>query len=295
MQPGDEVRTERLFEVLWGETPPASAAKVVQGCVVRLRKTLGAAAIATTPSGYRLALPGSDIDSARFEAAVERGQELLGTSPDRAAAILRDALASWRGPPLPELEEWEPGRSEAVRLSRLRLEAEEAYVDAALRCGDHVRVHAQALRMIDQEPLRERRWLLLARADYQAGRQADALETIRRLREHLADELGLDAGAEADALEQTILRQEPGLDAPREVPVTATRCPYPGLLAYDVDDSAAFFGRDADVSACLRRLLEASVVAVVGRSGSGKSSVVRAGVGASLRRDGRRVVVLTPG
>jgi DNA-binding SARP family transcriptional activator/WD40 repeat protein len=295
MHPGEEVRTERLFEVLWGETPPASAAKVVQGCVVRLRKTLGTAAIATTPSGYRLALPGSDIDSARFDSAVERGLELVATSPDRAASILRDALASWRGPPLPELEEWEPGRAEAVRLSQLRLEAEEAYIDAALRCGDHVRAHTQALLMVDREPLRERRWLLLARADYQDGRQADALETIRRLREHLADELGLDAGVEADALEQAILHQEPGLDAPREVPVTATSCPYPGLMAYEVEDSAAFFGRDADVSACLRRLREVSVLAVVGRSGSGKSSVVRAGVAASLLRDGRKVAVLTPG
>src|SRR5262249_26187342 len=45
----------------------------------------------------------------------------------------------------------------------------------------------------------------------------------------------------------------------------------------------------------LHRLAEVSVLAVVGPSGCGKSSLVRAGVAASLRRDGRRVVVMTPG
>jgi WD40 repeat protein len=62
-----------------------------------------------------------------------------------------------------------------------------------------------------------------------------------------------------------------------------------------VGDADGFFGRDADVVACLRRLAATGVLAVVGPSGSGKSSLVRAGVAAALERDGRRVVVVAPG
>jgi WD40 repeat protein len=79
------------------------------------------------------------------------------------------------------------------------------------------------------------------------------------------------------------------------LPEPSATCPYLGLVAYDVGDAEGFFGRDADVAACLRRLATTDVLAVVGPSGSGKSSLVRAGVAAALGRDGRRVVVITPG
>ena len=67
------------------------------------------------------------------------------------------------------------------------------------------------------------------------------------------------------------------------------------MVPYDVADGDVFFGRDAEVVACLRSLDAVGVLTVVGPSGSGKSSLVRAGVAAALLRDGRRVVVVTPG
>ena len=66
-------------------------------------------------------------------------------------------------------------------------------------------------------------------------------------------------------------------------------------MPYGIDDTDGFFGRDAEVEACLDRLAAVGVLAVVGPSGSGKSSLVRAGVAAALQRNGRRVVVITPG
>ena len=56
-------------------------------------------------------------------------------------------------------------------------------------------------------------------------------------------------------------------------------CPYRGLLPYDAEDADTFFGREDDVAACLRRLRDSGVLAVVGPSGVGKSSLVRAGRG----------------
>ena len=73
---GDSVPAERLADALWGEAPPASWAKVVQGSVLRLRRSLGHDAIQTTTSGYRLALGDDEIDIRLFERLVARGRKL---------------------------------------------------------------------------------------------------------------------------------------------------------------------------------------------------------------------------
>ncbi len=89
----------------------------------------------------------------------------------------------------------------------------------------------------------------------------------------------------------TRLRRVPG---PR--PATAV-APYLGLRAYQADDSALFFGREAatDHLVALVSSAPATPVVVVGSSGCGKSSLLRAGVQARLVADGRPVTVLTPG
>lgn len=295
LRPGDAVSADRLADALWPDGVPASWNKVVQGCVVRLRRALGASAIETLPQGYCLRLPADDIDAHRFERLFRRGQELatLG-EPERAAHVLGEALALWRGRALVELEGWEQGETAAARLEELRLEAEEAHTDAALRAGQYRAVLAEAQARVAEAPFREVRWALLAQAQYQAGRQGDALRTLRRARDVLATELGLDPSTELVALEHAILRQDPLL-APLSRPEPSVTCPYLGLVAYDIVDADGFFGRDEDVAACLRRLAVSGVLTVMGPSGCGKSSFVRAGIGAALRRDGGRVVVITPG
>jgi WD40 repeat protein/DNA-binding SARP family transcriptional activator len=296
LHPGETLSAELLADALWGEHPPATWAKVIHGCVARLRKVLGATAIETVQLGYRLVLPVEEVDAQRFERLVARGRELLTLGePERAAHLIGEALALWRGRALVELEGWSPGRIEAARLEELRLDAQEVQLEAALRAGRYREVLAELQARVAEAPLRERRWALLALAQYQAGRQGEALRTLHGARTVLAAELGVDPGPDLVALEAAILRQDPSLVADAALPEPSTTCPYLGLVPYDVADAEAFFGRDADVAACLRRLATTGVVAVVGPSGSGKSSLVRAGVAAALGRDGRRVVVVTPG
>ncbi len=295
-RPAEVVSAAALTDALWGDHVPPSSTKIVQGCVMRLRKLLGTNAIETSPAGYRLAVPSEEIDARRFERAVDRARALLAAEdPERSALLLADALMLWRGEPLGELDGWDPARIEAARLTELRHEAEELYVDAALRAGQHDRVLAKAQALVAEAPLRERRWVLLATAQYQDGRQGEALRTIQRLRTALNSELGLDPSPDIAALEQAILRQDPALVAASALPEPSAVCPYPGLRPYDIDDADTFFGRDTDVAACLRKLGEVSVLAVIGPSGCGKSSLVRAGLAAALRADGQRVVVMTPG
>ena len=79
-----------------------------------------------------------------------------------------------------------------------------------------------------------------------------------------------------------------------------TRPPYPGLLAFDQADAAIYFGRDDDVRRVIERLNArraqggAKLVAVLGASGSGKSSLLRAGVLPRLKRDKRNWIALSP-
>ena len=292
---GQPVSADALSDALWGDEPPASAAKIVQGCVARLRKVLGRQAIETVPHGYRLSLAPEQLDSQRFDHLVDRARDLLALGePERAGFVLDEGLALWRGPALSDLAEWGSGRAEAERLENERLEAEELRLDAALRAGNHASVVAHAERLVRKNPLRERRWALLAVAQYRCGQQADALSTLRRVRAILRQELALDPGPELVQLEAAILSQDDALLGPQEPPEASATCPYLGLVPYGVNDADGFFGREVETAACLRRL-ESGFLAIVGPSGGGKSSLLRAGVVAALARDGRRLVVVSPG
>ena len=293
---GHPVRTEELIDVLWGEHPPASARKILQGCVVRLRKVLGPGAIETSAHSYLLTATGDQLDSHRFERLVVRARELLTLGqPDRAAYQLTEALSLWNGDAFAELEEWQPAMRESRRLGELRLEAEELRVDALLRAGRHSEVLAEVQTLVRAAPLRERRWVLQALAQYQAGQQGEALRTLHQLKTVLTTKLGVDPGPDVAALEQAILRQDASLLSGVTLTASSSTCPYQGLQAFDIDDADRFFGRQSDVEACLEVLRRTTLLALVGPSGSGKSSLMRAGVGAALRARGTPTVAITPG
>jgi WD40 repeat protein/DNA-binding SARP family transcriptional activator len=293
---GEVVSGERLADALWGEHVPTSWAKVVQGCIVRLRKALGPDAIDTDAHGYRLTVAPDDLDVGRFELALRRARELLVLGePERVMFAADEALALWRGRPLLDAADWEPATIQAQRLEELRMEAEELRLDAALQAGRHTEVLAGARAGVEAAPTRERRWELLALAQYRSGRQADALRTLHSARRVLAEEVGVDPGPALLALERAVLEQDPGLTGPDAPPHVGSWCPWPGLLAYDVDDAEGFFGRASEVDSCLERLGTSGVLVVVGASGSGKSSLVRAGIVDRLQGNGRRVSIVVPG
>ena len=292
---GDPVSADGLADALWGNDLPASSVKIVQGCVVRLRKLLGAAAIDSGSAGYRLTLTDEEVDHRRFERFLDGAREALdGDDPARASYLVREALDLWRGRALADLEDWEPGRVESARLEELRMDAEELFVAAEMGAGHARAMLEHARTLVARAPFRERRWVLLATALHQSGRQADALGAVKRARTILAEELGLDPGRELADLEALLLRQDPSLNPPAAHTVS-TFCPYRGLLPYGADDADTFFGREDDAAACLRRLRDTNVLAVVGPSGIGKSSLVLAGVVAALTRAGTPVLVTTPG
>ncbi|MEJ3657644.1 trypsin-like peptidase domain-containing protein [Actinomycetes bacterium KLBMP 9759] len=71
-------------------------------------------------------------------------------------------------------------------------------------------------------------------------------------------------------------------------------CPYRGLEPFGEEHAAFFFGREDDVDRLVAALEEHTLVAVAGRSGIGKSSLVRAGLLPRVRASGWRVAELLP-
>ncbi|HEY4347094.1 MAG TPA: AfsR/SARP family transcriptional regulator [Gaiellaceae bacterium] len=203
LDPGRVVAVETLIDVLWGESPPPSAGKVLQAHVSQLRKTLGADAIETRAPGYLVPVGATDLS--RFEALAESARR--EPDPARAAELYRQALALWRGPALVEFRR-EPFASAVRRLAELRLEALGARIEAELALGEHKRLLPELQDLVDGEPLREqpRRQLMLAL--YRAGRQAEALACYREGRRLLVDELGIEPSPELQELERAILRHD---------------------------------------------------------------------------------------
>jgi DNA-binding SARP family transcriptional activator len=216
---GEVVSVDRLQEALWGEQPPATAATALQGYVSQLRRLLeagekgGSSLLVTRSPGYLLAAAPEQIDLARFEQVAENGRAVL-TAGDaaRAAALLAEALALWRGPPLADFSYDAWAQAPIGRLEELRLAALEERIEADLAAGRHSDLVGELQTLTDQNPLRERLRSQLMLALYRAGRQAEALAEYQETRRLLIDELGIEPSPVLQRLEKDILVQEPALD-----------------------------------------------------------------------------------
>ena len=217
---GEVVSVDRLVDELWGERPPPTAAKNVQGYVARLRRVLGDGALLTQAPGYALRVDA--LDATRFQTLVEEARH---AEPAAAAPRLQEALALWRGPPLADFT-YEPfAQDEIRRLDELRLSALEDRIEADLALGRHEQVVAELESLAREHPVRERLQGLRLIALYRCGRQAEALETYRTTRRRLVDELGVEPGPELKELERRILEHDPSLEAPRRetAPIATAR------------------------------------------------------------------------
>lgn len=296
LRAGNVVTPPELADAVWRDEPPGTWRKQVQAFVVQVRRALGSTSIATTRGGYRLRVDPDSIDASRYERLIESARiHRANGDPARAIDVLERADSLWSGTPYSDLGDWPAAIAEAERLEEIRKSAEEDLQEARLESGEHRTVVPDAERLVRADPLRERRWAILVTALYRSGRQADALATLRSARERLADELGIEPGAELVRLESAILHQDASLDAPPEPPITSANCPYRGLQPFDTDDAEEFFGRDADIQTALARLSGSPFLAVSGASGCGKSSLVLAGLVPALRARGDTVVVLGSG
>ena len=222
LHPNETISSERLIDELWGDEPPATAAKALQVHVSRLRKALagaegsgGAGVVVTRAHGYQLQIDLDQLDAHRFERLLAEGRsEVAADRPERALPVLEEAVSLWRGPPLADLA-YEPFvQAETSRLEDLHVAAFEQLIEAKLALGRHVEVVGQLEALIDEHPFRERLRALLMLALYRADRQADALQAYQEARKRLVDELGIEPSERLRELERGILAQDVALALP---------------------------------------------------------------------------------
>ena len=250
-----------LITALWGDDPPATAAKTLQTHVSKLRKLVGTDVIVSDPSGYVLQVDPGSVDAHRFEELLDAGRAALRDGDARTAArLLAECRDLWRGEPLADLAEGAFRLGQETRLAELRLLAAERRIEAELALGHHRDSVGELEALVAEHPFRESLWGQLMVALYRSGRQADALRCFHRLRRVLADELGIEPSAPIVRLESQILRQDAQLDLqppppPHNLPVVIS----------------SFVGRAEDVRQVAKAVGEHRLVTLLGPGGVGKT------------------------
>jgi len=323
---GPVVSADRLVALMWGDEAPPGAYGTLHSYVSGLRRLLEPGlqprarptVLVTSDEGYRLALPRDAVDATAFADEVRARHRVLGrlasqltTGPDETwpsrgeveeqVEGLEQALRRWRGTPYADLTDHPDVLAERTGLEVLRTTASDDFALGLLALGEHATVLPLTEQATTRDPLRERGRALHALALGRAGRQAEALDAIRRLRRVLDEELGLDPGQEVRDLETALLQQDPavlrgwlanGWASPgREARVEDrwgqdTDDPPPGLPTRGVDapavarwDERPLVGRTREREVLRQVLDDASAgrpaaVRLVGEAGAGKSRLI---------------------
>ncbi|MFG1914998.1 BTAD domain-containing putative transcriptional regulator [Micromonospora sp. NPDC048898] len=279
LEAGRVVPVSRLVAAGWNDEPPDSAEHQVRKTIAKLRSRLphGPDLIVTDNLGYRAVVDTDELDLLRFQHLLREAREALNAQqPEQVAARLREALALWRGPVLggvggPVLD------AASTAIEEQRLAAAEQLYDLRIEAGEAAEITSELRVLADEHPLRETLRGRLILALYHSGQQAAALDEFARVRERLADELGIDPSAELTDLHERILRHDLTLTRPeRFAPrVTRGRADAPHALPFDVRD---FAGRDSELewicdTATHAREETPTVLALDGMGGGGKTAL----------------------
>lgn len=208
---GKVVPVDQLIAALWHGAPPATARTKLQAHVSALRQAIGqpvrdeCGPLVTSGSGYMLSEDGAEIDLAEFDSTMQRARSTHECGhPAVGSELFASALALWRGPPFADVTS-PVIRAAAAPLEERRVLAVEAKAEADLSIGRCGAVAAELPGWLFRLPQRERLRGLLMIALYQLGCRAEALKLYRDGRRIMIGELGLEPGAQLQALHKHIL------------------------------------------------------------------------------------------
>ncbi|OOC57388.1 MULTISPECIES: ATP-binding protein [Nocardiopsis] len=259
LSPGRVVPVEALIDDLWDDVPPDGGADTLRRLASRARARMREHGLAIGPvahgGGYRLDVPPDEIDAHVFERLAADGARLLREhAPDRAAEVLDEALALWRGTPFGGVEA-EFARRTAPRLEDLRLTAVEDRIDALSRTGDPAGLVPELRSLCAAHPVRERCHGLLIRVLHETGQDGAALTAYEDLRRALAEELGADPSPWIGGLHGEILRDH--------APASSRGWTNPYLTR--------FFGREDELATIGTLMGRTRLVNLLGPGGVGKT------------------------
>ncbi|MCX4824542.1 AfsR/SARP family transcriptional regulator [Streptomyces sp. NBC_01142] len=249
--------TALLVDGLWPDEQPDNPTKALQILVSRARARLGADVIASTPTGYRLALGEDQVDSSAVLLRASAGAE-RSRAGDHAAALAHAeaGLALWGvdgafrqdsipGDPVSALRaERAPTHRSLIRVRAVAL----------ARLGRRAEAVEPLTRLVRELPRDEEVLLELVRCEAATAGPSAALATYDSYRRTLRDELGTDPGPALQAVHEELLRGE--------APAVRRGVPY---------EPNPLLGRDADIAAVAELLRTSRVTSIVGPGGLGKT------------------------
>jgi predicted ATPase/DNA-binding SARP family transcriptional activator len=271
---GVPLSRDRLIDELWGDRPPPSAVSALHVHLSKLRAALGGLLLLDTV-GYALVAGDFSLDVWRFDELVEEAR----ADPDRAALLLREALALFRGEPLSDVAAERSIAQWRRALEEKRLQAILLRIDADLDHGRAGELVPELERIAAAHRFEERVWGQLMLALYRAGRQADALDAYQRARRALAEELGLEPGEQLAQMQQRILGRDPAL-MPQPVPQpdsSSRQAPAAAATASNLPQAVTrLVGREDELGALTGLLADPNVrlVTLTGPGGVGKTRLL---------------------
>lgn len=225
MHANDVVPVKALVDELWGDAAPRSARTTVQTYVVQLRKLTAVALgnppdvatrsakqiLATVPGGYLLSSPNDQVDVRRFEQQASAGhREREHGDFEEASKRFADALSSWRGPALADVQTGPHLSVETTRLEEARLNALYCRIEADLRLGRHHELLSELAALVARHRTHEGLCAHLMLALYRSGRRCEALDIYHRLYSSLTAELGLEPTPALRRLQRSMLVPDRG-------------------------------------------------------------------------------------
>ncbi len=266
--------TERLVAGLWPDALPERPGKALQVLVSRARAQLGADVIASTPTGYRLALTEQQVDSSALllHAAASADRARAGDHAGSLAAA-EAGLALWEGTPDGAGDSDDPVAALRTERAPVRDAIVRARALALARLGRHAEAAGPLAAAAAEHPRDEEVLAELLRCEAATAGPSAALTRYEAYRRQLRDQLGTNPGAGLEAVQQELLRGE--------APVVRHGVPH---------EPNPLLGRDEDVAAVQRLLHASRAVTVVGPGGLGKTRLAYA----VSRRAEQRVVHFVP-
>lgn len=271
--------TDRLIDLMWNDSPPATARNLVSVYVHQLRRLLADLAgvqIVTKAPGYVLRVADTDIDYQVFGQLADQARDAarrqdLGV----ATRLFREALAIWRGSALSDVDSVRIQDVEVPRLEESRLAVLEECLDADLALGRHAQVLAEIRALVAEYPFRERLHRQLLLALYRSGLRHDAVLAYRGLRDRLRRELAIEPGSELRQLAKAMLVGDASLDAAPGPVLGAGSAVLPVQTPPALAD---FTGRERELARLLVQLGAepdgtGRVVVLTGMPGAGKSAL----------------------
>ncbi|WP_307832151.1 AfsR/SARP family transcriptional regulator [Prauserella cavernicola] len=230
LQPGVTVSKDHLAEVLWPDSPPASAAANLRTYVHFLRARLegSGAGLERSSSGYLLTVEPGLLDTTLFEDRLAEARTALGGADPRSAlALLTEAERLWRGPALADLPHSHTWGAPLARLAELRLGAHELRLRTRVDLGEYEEAVAELRGLLEKHPLREEFWLQLVRALDLGGRRAEAVTAYTEAEQVLRDELDARPGPRLRELYATLSTAPAPTRPPPPAPAQAPGCRLP--------------------------------------------------------------------